>query len=58
MPIEVGLDIDGEPGPRMAKLEVRNQRDRLTIPLDQAPKSLTLDPRTVVLMDAELSRRR
>ncbi|MEO8501938.1 MAG: M1 family aminopeptidase, partial [Vicinamibacteria bacterium] len=57
MPIEVSLEVEGESVPRMAKIEVRNQHDRLVIPLDKAPKSLTLDPRTVVLMDAVVERR-
>ena len=56
MPIEVGIEVEGEPSPRMARIEVRNQRESLTLPLDKEPKALTLDPRTYVLMDAELTR--
>ncbi len=54
MPIEVGLEVAGEVVPRTAKIEVRDRKGTLTIPLDRAPKTLTLDPRTFVLMDAEV----
>ncbi|MBK5254914.1 MAG: M1 family metallopeptidase [Vicinamibacteria bacterium] len=56
MPIEVSFEVDGETPPRTANIEVRNRRDSLSRPLDKAPKSLTLDPRTVVLMDGEVVR--
>lgn len=55
MPIEVGLEVAGEVVPRTAKIEVRNSRETLSIPLDRAPKTLTLDPRTFVLMDADVA---
>ena len=55
MPIEVAFEVAGEVVPRTAKIEVRNQRESLTIPLDRAPKSLTLDPRTFVLMDTDVA---
>ncbi len=55
MPIEVGIVVDGEPAPRSVVVEVRNQRDTLTIPLDRAPKSVSLDPRTFALMEADIS---
>ena len=54
MPIEVGIEVEGEAGPRTATIEVRSQRESLTLPLDKAPKAVTLDPRTWVLMDAEV----
>ena len=56
MPIEVSLEVEGEVVPRTAKIEVRSQKESLTIPLDRAPKNLTLDPRTFVLMDADVAR--
>lgn len=56
MPIEVGLEVEGEPAPRVAKIEVRNQREVLTVPLEKTPKNLFFDPRTVVLMDVEVVR--
>lgn len=54
MPIEVSLEVAGEVVPRTAKIEVRSQKESLTIPLDRAPSNLILDPRTFVLMDAEV----
>ena len=56
MPIETAIEVEGEAAPRMVKIEVRNTRETLTIPLDRAPKSLTLDPRTFVLLDADVAR--
>ena len=55
MPIEVGITVEGETVPRSATIEIKDQRQVLTIPLDRAPKSITLDPRTFVLMEAELA---
>jgi aminopeptidase N len=55
MPIEIGITVEGEVVPRMAAIEVRGQRDSLTIPLDRAPKTVTLDPRTFVLMDGDVA---
>jgi len=55
MPIEVGIATDGETVLRSAAIEIKEQRQVLTIPLDRAPKSVTLDPRTFVLMEAELA---
>lgn len=57
MPIEVGFDMVGEATPRTAKIEIRNQKESLTIPVDRAPKAVTLDPRTLVLMDADVGPR-
>ncbi len=54
MPIEVGIAVEGETVPRAATIEIKDQRQALTIPLDRAPKSLTLDPRTFVLMEADV----
>jgi aminopeptidase N len=54
MPIEVGIEVEGEADSRKAKIEVRSRHESLTIPLDKAPKAVTLDPRTWVLMDAEI----
>ena len=55
MPIEVNLEVAGEVVPRTAKIEVRERKETLTLPLDRAPKSLILDPRTFVLMDVEVA---
>lgn len=55
MPVEVSISVEGETVPRSAVIEIKDQKQTLTLPLDRAPKSLTLDPRTFVLMDAELA---
>jgi aminopeptidase N len=55
MPIEVGILVDGEAAPRNSTIEIKDRRQVFTIPLDRAPGSLVLDPRTFVLMDAELA---
>jgi aminopeptidase N len=56
LPIELSLELEGEPRPRMERIEVQKQRETLTLPLDRQPKALSLDPRTFVLMDAEVVR--
>ena len=54
LPIELGLEFESDPRARTERIEVRQPRETLTLPLDRQPKSLTLDPRTYVLMDAEV----
>jgi len=56
LPIELRLELEGEPRPRMERIDVRERRETLTLPLDRQPKALSLDPRMYVLMDAELAR--
>jgi aminopeptidase N len=56
LPIELKLELEGDSRPRMERIEVREKRETLTLPLDRQPKSVALDPRTYVLMDAELAR--
>ncbi len=56
MPIEVALQVAGEPAPRTARIEISKAKETLSLPLDQAPEGLTLDPRTFVLMDALVTR--
>jgi aminopeptidase N len=55
MPFEVAVDIGDENGPRTERLELADRRQSIAIPLDRRPRSVVLDPRTFVLMDAELS---
>jgi aminopeptidase N len=55
LPIELAIDVDGELHPRMERIEVQKQHETLATSLDRAPKSVTLDPRTYVLMDAEVT---
>ncbi|HEX9765803.1 MAG TPA: hypothetical protein VGA36_03505, partial [Nitriliruptorales bacterium] len=54
LPIELAIEVEGDPRPRLERIDIQKQRDTLTIPLDREPKSVTLDPRTCVLMDAEV----
>ena len=56
MPIELGLEFDSQPNSSSERIEVRQRRETLRLPLDRQPKSLTLDPRTFVLMDADVAR--
>jgi aminopeptidase N len=56
MPIELALELDGDPRTRVELIEVRQRRETLTLSLDRQPRALTLDPRTYVLMDAEVVR--
>jgi aminopeptidase N len=56
LPIEVGLEIAGEEGPSMARIEMTERRESFSIPLEGEPRSVVLDPRTFVLMDAAIAR--
>jgi aminopeptidase N len=56
MPIELGVELDGEPDLRLERIEIRDRRESLTVPLDTEPRAVVLDPRTFVLMDAEVTR--
>ena len=55
MPIELGIEIEGEPA-RLERIEIRARRQSFTVPLDSEPRSVVLDPRTFVLMDADVAR--
>jgi len=55
LPIELAVDVEGDPRPRLERIEVREQHETLTLSLDRRPKSVVLDPRTYVLMDAEVT---
>jgi len=56
MPVELGLAMDGAAESRLETIEIRSRQQSSTIPLDAEPRSVTLDPRTLVLMDAEVVR--
>jgi aminopeptidase N len=56
MPVEVAIETEGQPEPRVEHVELRNASDRFTFAVDREPRSLVLDPRTFVLMDAETTR--
>ena len=52
MPIEVAIEVAGEAERRTDRIELRERRQSFTIPLDREPRSVVLDPRDLVLMDA------
>jgi aminopeptidase N len=54
MPIEVAIDVGDEGGPRVERIDLAERRQSFAIPLEREPRSVVLDPRTFVLMDAEL----
>jgi aminopeptidase N len=53
----VALEVEGEPGPRIEWIEVKEQRETVTLALDKPPTSVVFDPRTYVLMDADVVRK-
>lgn len=53
MPIAVAVAVAGEATAR--SIEVKSARETFALPLDKAPSSLTLDPRTFVLMSADVT---
>jgi aminopeptidase N len=54
MPVELGLAVDGGAERRLETIEIMARQQSFTIPLETEPRSVTLDPRTLVLMDAEV----
>jgi aminopeptidase N len=54
MPVEVAIDVGDEGGPRIERIDLAERRQSFAIPLEREPRSVVLDPRTFVLMDAEL----
>jgi aminopeptidase N len=53
MPIEVGVEVDGEQDLLVEQIEIRDRRETFTFPLETEPRAVVLDPRTLVLMDAD-----
>jgi aminopeptidase N len=56
LPLELGIESEGDPAYRLERVEVAMARETLTLALDRAPKAVSLDPRTYVLMDGEIAR--
>jgi aminopeptidase N len=56
LPIDVALELESEPRSRLERIELKQARETVTLALERAPKSVVLDPRTYVLMDAETAR--
>jgi hypothetical protein len=55
MPIDVAIAVAGEADRRTDRIELRDRRQGFTIPLDREPRSVVLDPRDLVLMDADVT---
>jgi hypothetical protein len=55
MPIDVAIEIAGEAERHTDRIELRERRQSFAIPLDREPRSVALDPRDLVLMDAEIA---
>jgi aminopeptidase N len=51
LPLEIGIASDSTNALRIEKIELTQARQRFEIPADRAPKDLTLDPNTWVMMD-------
>ena len=56
VPVDLAVGVEGEPRPRLERIEVSDKRQTLTLPLDRQPKSVVLDPNAFVLMDADVAR--
>ncbi|MBP6705276.1 MAG: M1 family peptidase, partial [Vicinamibacteria bacterium] len=56
MPIEIAIAVKGAPAARIQHIEVKSARETFSLPLDQEPLSVSFDPRTFVLMEAEVSK--
>jgi hypothetical protein len=56
MPIEVGIEVAGEPYRRVETIEVRGRKQSFTLPLETEPRAVVLDPRRLVLMDVDFVR--
>ncbi len=54
MPVEVAIEVAGEAERRTERIELRERRQSFAIPLDREPRSVVLDPRDLVLMDADV----
>ena len=56
VPLDVAITVEGDEEPRHQRVDVRSARESLTIPLDTVPRTVTLDPYSSVLMDADVAR--
>jgi aminopeptidase N len=58
LPFELAIAAEGEPQPRVEKLDMRDRHVSVSYTSNRAPVSVTLDPGTWVLMDARFAERR
>jgi aminopeptidase N len=56
VPMEVAVSVDGEPRPRIERIELAGRRQTVTLRLERPPKAVVLDPNAFVLMDADTAR--
>jgi hypothetical protein len=56
LPVEVSIRRTGAAQPTIERIELRERRQVVSLPADEAPDAVTLDPGTWVLMDVELVR--
>jgi len=56
LPIEISIRSAGQAAPRLERVELVERRQAFTLAAGEAPDSVTLDPGTWTLMDAELVR--
>jgi hypothetical protein len=54
--MEVAVSVDGEPRPRVERIEVAEKSQTVTLRLERQPKAVVLDPDAFVLMDADVAR--
>ena len=55
VPVELAVSVDGEPRPRVERIELGEARQVVTLPLDRQPKAVVLDPNAFVLMEADVA---
>jgi len=51
LPLEIAIVPDSGNALRIEKIDMTQARQRFEIPADKAPKEVTLDPNTWVMMD-------
>jgi aminopeptidase N len=56
VPVDLAVSVEGEPRPRLERIELSDKRQTLRLPLDRQPKSVALDPHAFVLMDTDVAR--
>ena len=56
MPIEIGINYEGQTQPQLKTIQVNKKSNVFIINVDSEPKSIILDPNTWVLMDAEFGK--
>jgi aminopeptidase N len=55
VPMDLQLELEGEPRPRLERIELTRPLETVRVRAARAPKAVRLDPRAFVLMDADLA---